>query len=189
MSAGYDQADKRRLQIRVFNIVCRDMTFNMMHTHKWFFRRKGNGFRLSHANKQRTDQPWSVGHADCIDVIQSHLCIFQRLGYYLVDLLNVFSGCDLRHYAAKLGMQCDLGRNDIGKDLPAILHHRSCSLIAGALNRQDQNILLFFGFLIFCLHHLFLFLLKGQLSGPAIPCSLCCREDFPHLINKFFRMV
>ena len=50
MSAGYDQADKRRLQIRVFNIVCRDMTFNMMHTHKWFFRRKGNGFRLSHTN-------------------------------------------------------------------------------------------------------------------------------------------
>ena len=50
MSAGYDQADKRRLQIRVFNIVCRDMTFNMMHAHKWFFRRKGNGFRLSHTN-------------------------------------------------------------------------------------------------------------------------------------------
>ena len=42
-------------------------------------------------------------------VLQGYLCVFQRLGYHLVDLLNMFSGSNLRNYTAKLRVQGNLG--------------------------------------------------------------------------------
>ena len=50
MSAGHDQAHKGRLQIRIFKKVRRHMALNMMYAHQRLFRRKSNGFCLSHTN-------------------------------------------------------------------------------------------------------------------------------------------
>ena len=108
MSAGRHKTEKRRFQIRMFNIVCRNMSLDMVHADQRKVPRKCDRLRLRNANQQRADQPRPVGHAHGVDIIQRHIRFFQRLLDNLVDLLYMFSRCDLRDHSTVQLMQVDL---------------------------------------------------------------------------------
>ena len=91
MSAGHDQTKKRRLQVRMLNVICRNMSFYMMDSHKGKLLCVSNCLCLCYAYQKSTYQPRAIGDANCIQIIQSHICFRKRLLNYLVDLLYVFT--------------------------------------------------------------------------------------------------
>ena len=91
MSSGYNQTHKRRLQIRMFNIVCRNMAFNMMYAYQRLLCRPGNGLCLCHAYQKRSYQPRSIGDTDSCYILQSHSRICKSLLYHLINLFNMLS--------------------------------------------------------------------------------------------------
>ena len=91
VSAGHDQTKERRFQIRMFNIVGRNMSFYMMHSNKRKLFRICNGLRLSYAHKKSTYQARTVSNANCIQIIQGHICLGKCLFDHLIDFLNMFT--------------------------------------------------------------------------------------------------
>ena len=96
MTAGNDQAQKWRFQIRMLYIVCRNMSFDMMHSYQWKFLGIGNGFCLCYAHKKRSYKSWSVSYTDRVQIIQSNVSFFESLLDDLVYFLDMFTGSDLR---------------------------------------------------------------------------------------------
>ena len=60
MTARHYQTQERGFQIRVLNIVCRNMAFYMMHSYQRKIFRKADGLCLRHSHKQRTHKPRPV---------------------------------------------------------------------------------------------------------------------------------
>ena len=136
MPAGGHQTDKGGLQFLIFYIVGADVAADMMDPHQRNPRGEADGFRLRHAHQKCAYQPRAVGDSDGIYVLQSCLGLDQRLFDDLINLLDMLPGSDFRHYAPVLGVQRNLGKNNIGQHLPAVFHHGSCCLITGSLNRK-----------------------------------------------------
>ena len=109
MSAGYDRTEERRFQIRMFNIVSGNMSFNMMYTHKRQISGISDGLSLCNAYKKRTYKTRSVCYTDRVNIIQSHTSIIQCLLDHLIDSFYMISGSDLRNYASIQFMNLDLG--------------------------------------------------------------------------------
>ena len=77
MSAGYDKAGKRRFKILVFDIVRTYMTFNVMYSHKWFVKRKTEGFCLGNAHEKSSHETRSVSDSDGVDIVKSAVSFLQ----------------------------------------------------------------------------------------------------------------
>ena len=76
MASGDDFTQERRLQIRVFDIVRRDVAFNMVNADQRFLFRIGDRFCLCHADEKCADKARAVRNTDRIDIIQSDIGFF-----------------------------------------------------------------------------------------------------------------
>ncbi len=65
--------------------------------------------------------------------------LLQRLLRQRGNDLHMLPGGDLRHHAAVEGVHIRLGGDDVGEDLPPVLHHRRGGLVAGGLKGQDLH--------------------------------------------------
>ena len=142
VSSRHHQAQKRRFQILIFNVICADMAFNMMDADQRKPCGKADGLCCGNSYQKRPHQPRAIGNGNGRQIRKLHSRIFQCLFYYLIDLFNMLPGCNFRHHTAVLRMQCDLGIDHIRKNFPSILHHRSCCFITGAFNGQYDHIIL-----------------------------------------------
>ena len=140
MSAGYHQAHKGRLQIKIFDIIGGNVAFNVVYAHQGQLFRVADSLGLGHSHQKRTYQTRAVGDADSVQIVQGHICCSQGFLNNLIDALNVLAGRDFRNYTAVESMQINLGGNNVGEHFPAIFYHGSRCLVAGALNSQYIDI-------------------------------------------------
>ena len=76
MASGDDFTQERRLQIRVFDIVRRDVAFNMVNADQRFLFFLFDRFCLCHADEKCADKTRAVRNTDRIDIIQSDIGFF-----------------------------------------------------------------------------------------------------------------
>ena len=91
MSSGYYQACKRRLQIRMFNIICRNMPFYMVHTYQRQIFSIADRLCLGYSDKQSPHQSRSIGNRDRIQIIQCDVCFFKSFCDDLIYFFNMLS--------------------------------------------------------------------------------------------------
>ena len=72
MSSGHNKAQKRRFQVRMFDIIRRNMSLDMVHADQRQIPRIRDRFRFGNSDKQRADQSRTVSHSDRINIIQCH---------------------------------------------------------------------------------------------------------------------
>ena len=94
----------------------------MVYADQRLLRRIRECFGFRHTDQKRANQPWTVGNCNRRHLLQTHMCLCQRLFNNLVDLLDMLSRRNLRHNAAKQRVKIDLGRYDIGKNGTSVFH-------------------------------------------------------------------
>ena len=75
------------------------MPLDVMDSNQWLLRRIGDCLRLCNAYKERAHQARPIGNAYSVDFVKRDLCFCQRSLDYLINLLNMLSGCDFRDNA------------------------------------------------------------------------------------------
>ena len=130
MAARDHKAYEGRLQVLCGDIVGADVALYVMDPDQGDAGGKGKALGFGYADQKRPHQARSVGDRDGVHVGKGLPCRGKGLLYHLVDPLRMFSGGDLRHHAPVEGMDVDLGRDDVGKDLSSVHHHRRGGLVA-----------------------------------------------------------
>ena len=132
--AAGDQAEKRRFQILVGQIVGGDMPAQVMHRHQRLVCRIGQPLGKVDADEHRADQPRRKGHGHSVHIGNGHIGVGQRLVNGGADIFRMAAAGNLRHNAAVECLLLDAGGDDVGNDLSAILHDRRRRLVAGGLD-------------------------------------------------------
>ena len=140
MTAGNHQAQKRRLKLRSCNIICADMSLDVMHPDKRNSARKADCLCFRHSDKKRSYQSRTIGHRNCIQIRELPVCLPECLTDHLIHTLHVLSGSNFRHHSSVQGMYVYLGRNLIGQNRSSVYHNRRSRFITAGLNSQNRNI-------------------------------------------------
>ena len=77
MPARNDQTDEWRLQLRIRQIVCRDMPADMVNRHQRQIQRIGRSLRKIHADQHRADEPRRIGDCDGVQVPARQAALLQ----------------------------------------------------------------------------------------------------------------
>ena len=140
-TAGH-QTEKRRFQVRMGQIVCRDMSPQMVYRHQRFAAGVGKALGKVDTHQHRADQARGKGDSHRIHVGHGHARVGQGFFHRGTDIFNVAAAGDLRHHTAVKGLLLDAGADHVGDQRPAVLHNGGGRLVAGRFN--TQNIHLFF---------------------------------------------
>ena len=136
VSAGHDEAQKRRGQLRVRQIVSGNVSPQVVHRDQ----RKPGRHRQSlgevDADQQRADQPRCRRDRDPVEVGKRHAGVRQRLVHHPRDRLRVAAARDLRHHAAVELMFLHLRRDHVAAHGAAVGHHRGGGLVTGGFNAE-----------------------------------------------------
>ncbi len=81
------------------------MSFYMMYPDQRLLRRVCDCFRLRNSDQKSAHKPRTICNADRMDLFQCNFRFRQCSLYYLIDLLNMFPGSDLRNDPAVQGVQ------------------------------------------------------------------------------------
>ena len=98
-AAGH-QAEKRRMQTLVGQIVGGDMPAQVVHRHQRLACRVGQAFGKVDAHQHGTDQAGRKGYGHGIHVFHGHVGISQGFVHGSTDILGMAAAGDLRHNAA-----------------------------------------------------------------------------------------
>ena len=79
MAAGYDEAQKRRFQFWIGDVICRDMGSQMVYRDEGKSRRKGEPFGKVHAYQQGADQARRIGNGDSVYPGEGNLRLIECL--------------------------------------------------------------------------------------------------------------
>ena len=137
--AGHDETEKRRLQLRIGQIVCRNVSPDVMHRHERHAEPQRREFREVHPDKHRADQPRRIRHGHGVDVAARKLCLLQRLIREAVDGLDVLARRDLRHHAAIQFMQLHLRGDAVRQHLAPVAHDGNRRFVAGRFDCQNVH--------------------------------------------------
>ena len=110
------------------------MPAQVVHRHKRFARRVGQPLGKVDAHQHRADEPRRKRHGHGVHVGHRHAGVGQRLVNGGADILRMAAAGDLRHNAAVERLLFDAGGDDVGDDLPPILHNRRRGFVAGGLD-------------------------------------------------------
>ena len=89
------------------------MAADMMDSHQGNARGQAEGLGCGHSHQKRPHQTRTVGDGYGRKVFQSRPRLIQRFLNDLVDLLDMFPGCNLRHHTTVTGVQRNLAVNNI----------------------------------------------------------------------------
>ena len=109
------------------------MGLDMVYAEQRNAERFGEPFRGVEPDYQRRRQAWTVGHRDCIDLLD------QRGPHHLGNLFDMGARSDFRHDAAIRYMQRNLRIDDIRDDSAAILHYRRGGFVATGLDSENLH--------------------------------------------------
>ena len=140
VAARDGQTHERRLQLRVGDVVCRDVAADMVHRDERHTERERGGLGKVHADEQCADEPRRArdGHGVNVTAAQTgHLqCTVGELG----DDLHVRARRDLGHDAAVDGVQVGLRKDLIGQHLAPVAHKGDGRFITGRFDRKNNHI-------------------------------------------------
>ena len=134
MAPRHHQAQKRRLQIGIGQVVGGDVPPQMVHGDQGQPGGKGQPFGKVHPHQKGPDQPWGVGDGNAIDLGEGLAPLLQGLFHHAHNGLTVAAGGDLRHHTAVDLVLLHLGGHHGGKDGPAVLHQGGGGFVARAFN-------------------------------------------------------
>ena len=140
VAARDGQAHKRRLQLRVGDVVCRDVAADMVHRNERHAERERGGLGKVHADKQRADEPRRARDGHGVDVAAAQAGHLQRTVGKLGDDLHVRARGDLGHDAAVDGVQVGLRKDLVGQHLAPVAHEGDSRFITGRFDRKNNHI-------------------------------------------------
>ena len=140
VAARNSQAHERRLQLRVGDVVGRDVAAHMVHRDERHAERERGGLGKVHADEQRADEPRRAGDGHGVDVTAGQTGHCQRAVGQLGDDLHVRARGDLGYDAAVNGVQVSLGKDLIGQHLAPVAHNGDGRLVTGGFNRKNNHI-------------------------------------------------
>ena len=139
IAAGDGKADKRRLQIRIGNIIRGNMAADMMYRNERYSQRHRGRLGKVHAHQQRADETGRAGDSDGVNVSACETGFVQRAIRQLRDDLHMGAGGNLRHDAAVNRMQSGLRKDLIGENLAAVAHQGNGCLITGGFYGKNDH--------------------------------------------------
>lgn len=122
------------MQVRMGQIVGRDVRTEMMHRHQGLVCRQGQPLGEIHPDQQRADESRRVGDRHGVDIRESRSRLVQRLANHPADGLRVAAAGDFRHHPAIQLMFLHLGGDDVGQHRPSVHHHRRRRFVAGGFD-------------------------------------------------------
>ena len=137
VTAGRYETGEGRAQIRIGQIVCRDVRRDVVHARKGQACGIGERFCIVQADEQRADQSRPVRDRDPVQRVKRYPRLRQRPIHDRADHLDMAARGDLRHYAAVDLVQRDLRVYHVGQHDPAVFHDRRRSLVAARLNGEQ----------------------------------------------------
>ena len=140
VSARYDKAQKRRLQIRIGDVVRGHMPFDVVDGDERLVCGVAQALHAADAGEQRADKPRPVGDGEGIDILQAHVRCPERLVNHAVAGFDVRAAGDFRDDAAIERMEVNLAENDVGDDGAPILDDGGSGFVAGRFQRQNANV-------------------------------------------------
>jgi hypothetical protein len=114
----------------------------MMHPDERPLERKGKSLSRPGAHHQGLRQTGSNRGGDHLNLGRSDLRLFKRSAGSGEKIPKMFPGGQLRHDAAVLGVELDLGSNDVGQHATGV-DHRHTGFVAGRLDCEQQTYLPF----------------------------------------------
>ena len=109
MSARNHEAEIRRLQLLMFNIIGSYMPLDVMYTYQRLFCGIGYSLCLCHSYQKSTHKSGTVSHTYGIYVIQCLIGILKCGFYHLIYLFNMLSRSYLWYHATVQSVQVYLG--------------------------------------------------------------------------------
>ena len=132
--AGGHQTEEGRLQLRVGQVECGDVSPQMVHRYQRLARRVGQTLGKVHTHQHCTDEPRRKGDGYGIHIVDGLACVQQGFFDRGADKFAVAAAGDLRHNAAVQGLFFDAGGDDVAQQMPPVLHKRCGGLVAGRFN-------------------------------------------------------
>ena len=96
----------------------------------------GEGTGGEGADEQGADKAGGIGDGNGVDIVPGAVCVGQCLVDNGVDDFDMAPGRDLWYDTAVLGVDVDLGVDDIAQKPTAVFDNRGCCLVATALNTK-----------------------------------------------------
>ena len=139
MAAGYDEAQKRRFQFWIGDVICRDVGSQMVYRDKGKSRRKGEPFGKVHAYQQGADQAGRICNGDGIYPGEGNPRLVERLPCYADNRFRMAARRNLRHDPAVKLMFLHLGGNYRRQYPAAILYHSGSCFVTRTLYSQNTH--------------------------------------------------
>ena len=136
MSAGRDEGQKRRLQLRVRQKRRRDVAADVVHRDERLVQGKGKRLAEVRADEQRTDKARRTGRRDRVHVVLIHAGVRKRLLGHAHDRLHMAARGNLGHDAAVERVGRDLRVHDVRQHFPSVLDDGGRRFIAGGLDSK-----------------------------------------------------
>ena len=108
MPAGDHQDDRREGHRTVLQNQRLDVARQVMHGYERDAMHRGHRLRECHANQQRADQPWPLGHGNRPEGGRVHVGFLQRPLDHAADVAQVLTRGELRDHAAPFAVNRDL---------------------------------------------------------------------------------
>ena len=116
------------------NIVCGNMSPDMVDGHQRQTHRHSRTLGEVHTHQHRTDQAGGIGDGNGVQIGLGHTGIGKGLVGEGGNGLHMLAGSDLGDYAAVDGVHFDLRGHAVGQNGAAVLHNGNGSLVAGGFN-------------------------------------------------------
>ena len=134
VTAGRDQCQKRRFQLRIRQISSRNVSSDVVHRNERLVHRKGERLAEVRADEQRTDQSGRTGRGNRVHIVLVHFRILKRLLGHAHDRLHVPPRRDFRHNAAVQRVRGDLRVHHARQDFSSVLDDGCRRFIARGLD-------------------------------------------------------
>ena len=140
MAAGYDQAEDRRVEVRLLEQRGEDMGGEVADPDHRQLARPGDRLPEVDADEQAAHKTRTPGHGDTVDLLPAGARVLQRALDHGHQRPQVRPRGNLRHDPAVGGVQRVLRTNDVREHQRAAGDDRGGGLITGGLDRQDAPV-------------------------------------------------
>ena len=139
MSAAHHQAKEGRLQVRTAEHGGIDVAPEVVDAGQGLVPGRRQPLPHAHPDQQAADQAGAAGDGDEVEVRGLDRGLLEGEVEEAGQPLEVVAGRQLGDDAAEVLVQVDLGVDDVGEDLAAVLDDRDRGLVAGRFDAQSQE--------------------------------------------------
>ena len=137
MAAGNHQAQERRFQFGVCQIISGDMTADMMNRDQGFVQCQRRGLGKIHANQHRSNETGGISDCHRVNIPTGQSGLRQSLVCQTVNGFDMLAGGDLRHHTAVFPVEGHLRCDAVCQHFPSIPDNGDGSFITGRFNCQN----------------------------------------------------